>query len=190
MQSNFLSNGSSGWVSKKFQVRWMGLEIQIDSSSQNVWCDQMQIMFDHVLHQAHPTIQSLEDGVLHRSAAHWSNYTMEWILLNQRSERLKGGDFCGSKWWAETSLAKLSTESFVQVAPPSEYKRDDILKSCPASLDFPEYLGIISWTKLGEDYSPPALNPVCVIFHSASHARKQFWNETFSHILKQDLKGA
>ena len=74
MQSNFLSNGSSGWVSKKFQVRWMGLEIQIDSSNQNVWCDQMQIMFDHVLiivlHQAHPTIQSLEDGVLHRSAAH------------------------------------------------------------------------------------------------------------------------
>jgi hypothetical protein len=33
------------------------------------------------------------------------------------------------------------------------------------------------------------MNPVCVIFHSANHARKQFSNETFSHILKQDLKG-
>ena len=50
-------------------------------------------------------------------------------------------------------------------------------------------MGITSWTKLAENYSPPAMNPVCVIFHSANHARKQFWNKTFSHILKQDLKG-
>ena len=54
---------------------------------------------DHVLHKPHPKPERWRAS---RSAAHWSNYTMEWILLNQRWKgwkRLKGGYFCGPKWW-------------------------------------------------------------------------------------------